>query len=584
MRELRLALAQINPVVGDLRGNVEKVLAGMGRAESLQVDLLAFPELTLTGYPPEDLLRRPQFIADNLACLDEVRRAAQGPMVVVVGFVDRQDDIYNAAAVLQEQRLAGVYHKRLLPNYGVFDEKRYFHSSEDNCVFQLGEVPWGISICEDIWLPNGPFQEQATAGGALLLLNLSASPYHAGKPAERWELFSSRARDTASVVAVVNLVGGQDELIFDGASVVVGPSTEPIARGQLFQEDFIVADLDFQEAFQRRSESPRWHRGSDIGTRSPLRRIPLASRADTANKPTLPPRSEIPLPSREEEVYEALSLGTHDYVNKNGFQKVVIGLSGGVDSALTASIAVDALGAQRVITVGLPSQFSSNETRRDTQQLAENLGIQLLRIPIDEVYAAYKEALAPILGAHEMGVTEENIQSRIRGNLLMALSNYYGWLVLNTGNKSEASVGYCTLYGDMAGGLSIIKDLSKTMVYRLCRYRNERAKGAWIPESILQRPPSAELRPGQKDTDSLPEYDLLDKILQAYVEEEKPFQEILQLGLDEAVVREVIARVDHNEYKRRQSPPGLKITPRALGKDRRLPITNHYRIFEALKK
>jgi len=583
MPPLRVALAQINPIVGDLRGNVDKVLAGIQRAEALRVDLLAFPELTLTGYPPEDLLTRPQFISDNLACLEEVRQAARGAMVVVVGFVDRQDDLHNAAAVLQGQRRIGVYYKRCLPNYGVFDEKRYFQSGGDNGVFQLGEWLFGVTICEDLWIPTGPFVEQAGAGEALLLLNLSASPYHAGKPAERWQMFAARARDTAAALAVVNLVGGQDELIFDGAGAVFSPAGEPIAQGRLFEEDFIVVDLDREKMLQQRSENRPGREEKSSGPAA-LRRIVLPLPPAAGSKPDVPPRPRITLPEQEEEIYQALTLGTRDYVNKNRFEKVVIGLSGGVDSALTASIAVDALGAERVITLALPSQFSSDETRRDTRQLADNLGVRLLEIPIDEVYAAYLKALAPTLGPHEIGVTEENIQSRIRGNLLMALSNYYGWLVLNTGNKSEASVGYCTLYGDMAGGISIIKDLSKTRVYRLCRNRNARAKGPWIPESILERPPSAELKPDQKDTDTLPEYDVLDRILQAYVEEEKPFKEILQLGLDEAVVRDVVARVDQNEYKRRQSPPGLKITRRALGKDRRLPITNHYRIFETLKK
>ncbi len=579
MKTLRIALAQVNPTVGNLKGNTEKVLAGMQQAERLQVDILAFPELSLTGYPPEDLLLRPQFITDNLACLDEVRRATRGPMVVIVGFVDRQDATYNAAAVLQDRLLAGVYRKHRLPNYGVFDEKRYFLSSRENRVYQLGQVPFGVSICEDIWLPGGPVEEQARLGDACLLINLAASPYHAGKPDERWQLFASRALENTAVVAVVNLIGGQDELIFDGASAIIDPAGEPIALGRLFQEDFIVADLDLEDVFRKRSEAAHRRTGDGPEGFTALERTPLPASPSTAAKPPCPARPQLPLPSREEEVYEALVLGTRDYVEKNGFQKVVIGLSGGVDSALTASIAVDALGTERVVTVGMPSQYSSEATRRDTRQLAENLGVQLLKIPIEEIDAAYQRTLEPILGPHDMGVTEENIQSRIRGNLLMALSNYHGWLVLNTGNKSEASVGYCTLYGDMAGGISIIKDLPKTLVYRLCRYRNTRAERAWIPASILERPPSAELRPGQKDTDSLPEYDVLDKILQAYVEEEKRFEEIVQLGVDDALVRDIITRVDRNEYKRRQSPPGLKISPRALGKDRRLPITNHYRIF-----
>ncbi|HEQ60390.1 MAG TPA: NAD(+) synthase, partial [Firmicutes bacterium] len=436
MQALRVALAQINPVVGDLRGNVDKVLAGIQRAEALRVDLLAFPELTLTGYPPEDLLTRPQFISDNLACLEEVRQAVRGTMVVVVGFVDRQAELHNAAAVLQAQRRVGVYYKRCLPNYGVFDEKRYFQSGGDNGVFQLGEWLFGVTICEDLWIPTGPFVEQAGAGEALLLLNLSASPYHAGKPAERWQMFASRARETAAALAVVNLVGGQDELIFDGASAVFSPAGKPIAQGRLFEEDFIVADLDREKILQHRSES-RQRREEKAPGPAALRRSVLPLTPAAGSKPDTPTHPPVTLADREEEIYQALTLGTRDYVNKNGFEKVVIGLSGGVDSALTASLAVDALGAERVITLALPSQFSSDETRRDTRQLAENLGVRLLEIPIDEIYATYLKALAPILGPHEMGVTEENIQSRIRGNLLMALSNYYGWLVLNNGNKSE---------------------------------------------------------------------------------------------------------------------------------------------------
>lgn len=583
MKRLRIALAQINPVVGDLQGNTRRILESIEIARGRQADILAFPELTITGYPPEDLLFRSQFIADNLSCLERIRQAANGPMAVILGFVERREDLYNAAAVIQDERIVGVYRKHLLPNYGVFDENRYFQSSTENCVFTLGDIPFGVSICEDIWVPAGPARNQALHGNALLLINISASPYHRGKPKQRWNMLATRARDNTAMVAMVNLVGGQDELIFDGASGIFDPSGEPLALGKLFEEDFLLADLALEAVFHERLRDPR-RRGerAALASRGGLDQFALP--LPPANTlPSVPcDRPKIDLPCQEEEIYRALVLGTRDYVDKNGFEKAVLGLSGGVDSALTASIAVDALGTERVVFVGMPSQFSSDGTQEDTRRMADNLGCELIWISIQPIYEIYLQTLKQVLGPHSIGVTEENIQSRIRGNLLMALSNYHGWLVLTTGNKSEASVGYCTLYGDMAGGVSVIKDLSKALVYQLCRYRNKQAGRPWIPESILQRVPSAELKPNQKDSDSLPEYDVLDRILQAYVEEEQSFSEILALGLDLATVRDVIGKVDCNEYKRRQSPPGLKITPRALGKDRRLPITNRYRIFNGL--
>lgn len=581
MRRLRLGLAQLNPTVGDLKNNTRKVLDCIQQAQSHQVDILAFPELSLTGYPPEDLLCRSQFITDNLDCLEKVRQAVTGRLVVIVGFVDRQDDTYNAAAVVQDKRLLGVYHKHFLPNYGVFDENRYFQRSSSNCAFQLGQIPFGVSVCEDIWVPAGPARDQALLGDALLLINISASPYYAGKPRQRWNMLSTRALDNTAVVAFVNQVGGQDELIFDGASAIFNPYGESIATGKLFEEDFIIADLELESVFHLRlRDTRRRAEKAALQARTSLNRILIPLLPETQPKPAAPPSSVTPPPELEEEVYQALVLGTRDYVEKNRFQKVLIGLSGGVDSALAAAIAVDALGSGRVVTVGMPSRFSSPETQEDTRRMAENLGVELLWIPIDDLYEAYLKTLDQMLGEHPFGITEENIQSRIRGNLIMALSNYHSWLVLTTGNKSEASVGYCTLYGDMAGGISIIKDVPKTLVYRLCQYRNTLAGTDIIPESILKRAPSAELKPDQKDSDSLPEYEILDKIIEAYVEEEQPYEEILQLGIDREIVRDVISRIDLNEYKRRQSPPGLKISPRALGKDRRLPITNQYRIYD----
>lgn len=580
MRELRVAMAQLNPIVGDLKGNREKVLDTIRQAKARGADVLAFPELMLTGYPPEDLLCRIQFIEDNLRSLDEVVRACTGPMAVIVGFVDRQEDTYNAAAVIQDGRLVGVYRKQMLPNYGVFDENRYFQRSYENCVFTLGEVPFGISICEDIWVPAGPVREQALSGDALMLINVSASPYWAGKPRHRWNMLSTRAADNKTAVVFVNMVGGQDELIFDGGSIIFDSAGEPVAQGPLFEEALVVADCHLESVFHERLRDPR-RRGEKTSPDLPeLKRYTLPLPIDRSHKENIGTIAMSNLPGQEEEIYEALVLGTRDYVDKNGFEKVLIGLSGGVDSALTAVIASDALGPQRVVTVGMPSKYSSQETRDDTRRVADNLGVQLIWMSIDNIFSAYNEVLDEAIGPREMGITEENIQSRIRGNLLMALSNYYGWLVLTTGNKSEASVGYCTLYGDMAGGLSIVKDVSKTMVYRLCRWRNRKAGKDLIPETILERPPSAELKPDQKDTDSLPEYDMLDMILQAYVEQERPYEDILSLGVDPDIARDVIKKVDLNEYKRRQSAPGLKISPRALGKDRRLPITNHYRIFD----
>lgn len=576
MRRLRIGLAQINTTVGDLRGNVDRILAGIQRARKHQVDMVVFPELSIPGYPPEDLLLKPSFIEANRASLDELLPHTLG-LTAVVGFVDVDSDIYNAAAVLHDGRLAGVYHKSLLPNYAVFDEVRYFKAGEGFPLFELDGVVFGVSVCEDIWYPTGPPEEQA-AVGAELLVNISASPYHLGKIQDRERMLATRATDNVAVVAFCNQVGGQDELIFDGSSVIINERGQVVARGQAFAEDFVVADLDMRSVFRQRLHDPRRRKGELAHRYRPdsVQRVRLPYTASSTSRlPVTPVVS--PLPSRLEEVYQALLLGTRDYVQKNGFQKVVIGLSGGVDSSLVATIAVDALGAENVVGVSMPSRYSSDHSLEDAEELAEALGIRYMRIGIGPAFQAYLEMLSEAFGGTESGVAEENLQARTRGNVLMALSNKFGWLVLTTGNKSEMAVGYATLYGDMAGGFAVIKDVPKTMVYELAAYRNH-TPGPVIPERVLTKAPSAELRPNQKDSDSLPEYADLDPILHAYVEEDRSLREMVAMGFDEAIVRQVVRMVDHNEYKRRQSPPGVRITARAFGKDRRLPITNKYQM------
>jgi len=572
MKRLRVGLAQVNPTVGDLEGNVRLILEWMEKARHLGCDVVAFPELALTGYPPEDLLFKPAFIEANLKALDEVAKASRG-LTAVVGFVDKRDDIFNAAAVLHDGRLAGVYHKQYLPNYGVFDENRYFQAGAEAPVFAVGETLIAANICEDIWYPTGPTTAQALAG-AEVVITINGSPYHAGKGHFREKMLATRAADDLVCLAFVNMVGGQDELVFDGQSFVFNEKGECVARGKVFEEDLVVADLDLDAVFRARLHDSRRRK----------EKLRLPDRVPRIELQPLKPSPKPPLPAREverlepvEEIYKALVVGTRDYVRKNGFRRVVIGLSGGIDSSLVAAISCDALGAENVAGVTMPSPYSSKGTRGDAKRLAKNLGIEFLTLPITPVFKAFKRALArPFKGLKE-DVTEENIQARIRGTLLMALSNKFGWLVLTTGNKSEIGVGYCTLYGDMAGGFAVMKDVPKTMVYKLAQHVNERAGRAVIPESVLERPPSAELRPGQTDQDTLPPYPVLDAILEAYVEGDKSLKEIAALGFDTATVRKVVGMVDKNEYKRRQGPIGIKITPRAFGKDWRLPIVNRFR-------
>ncbi len=532
---MRIALAQMNPTVGDIEGNADMALRAIARASSDGAGFVLLPELVLTGYPPEDLLARDHFVEENLDALERV--AAGCAQNALVGFVDRAGGrLYNAVAMCGNHRVLRVYHKRRLPNYGVFDEARYFEAGTDPGLIELGGRMYAATICEDVWTPEIP--AELSAEGARVIFNISASPFHAGKGAEREEMLRSRARENGVWLAYCNLVGGQDELVFDGRSAVISPEGEVVARAKSFEEDLIFADLE------------------------PGGRLGAGERVE-------------PMLQGEEEVYAALRSGLGDYVAKNGFSDVVLGLSGGVDSAMTATLAVDTLGAERVHGVLMPSRYSSEGSVRDARELAANLGMDVLELPIEAPFASLLATLAPAVGDLAPDVTEENLQARVRGTLLMALSNKLGWLVLATGNKSELSVGYSTLYGDMVGGFAPIKDVFKTHVYALARWRNERK--AVIPEATLTKPPSAELRPDQTDQDSLPAYDVLDGILGRYVERDESIAEIADAGFDREVVERVVHMVDSSEYKRRQGPMGIKITPKAFGRDRRLPVTNAYR-------
>ncbi|MCL0066092.1 NAD+ synthase [Dehalococcoidia bacterium] len=556
MRRFRIGLAQINCTVGDLEGNTARILHYIERARAMQVDLLCFPEMAITGYPPEGLLLKPDFVSGNLEKLDVIVR--QSPdIAVVVGFVDSRDGLYNAAAVIYDGNLRGIYHKTCLPNYGVFDENRYFQSGTGAPIFMINGVSIGVNICEDIWYPSGPASRQASAG-ADVMVNISASPYHAGKRDLRERMLAGRASEDAVILAYVNLVGGQDELVFDGGSMLLDGRGEAIARAKQFEEDFVVADVDI---VSQKVHTRVWSLESGV---------PLSDSR-------LFPAHSVEIHDPVGEIYSALVLGTHDYIRKNGFSKVILGLSGGIDSSLVAAIAVDAVGPENVSGVSMPSRYSSEGSRTDAQLLSENLGIEMRVVPIEEAMDGYLSMLAGSFAGTQEDIAEENLQARIRGNTLMALSNKFGWLVLTTGNKSEIACGYCTLYGDMAGGFAVIKDVPKTLVYELARHKNSSAAREIIPQCVIEKEPSAELRPGQRDVDSLPPYEVLDPILEAYVEEDKSLDQIVALGFDRKLVQRVISLVDRSEFKRRQSPPGIKITPRAFGKDRRLPITNRYR-------
>lgn len=571
MRSLRLAMAQINCTVGDVDGNVDKIISRIREAKRMGVELVAFPELAVTGYPPEDLLLKKTFIQKNLAGLRKVVRACRG-LTAVVGFVDNRPAVANAAAVIHNGRLADVYRKILLPNYGVFDEKRYFSAGTRAPVYVLGGIRIGVNICEDIWYSEGPARSQARQGGAEVIVNINASPYHAGKWRLRHEILAARARENRVVVAYVNLVGGQDELVFDGHSLIVDPEGNVLARGRQFAEDFVICDLRVRDGGKRRRTTGLGRRA--VGGEPRVETVVLVGKGKTG-APPLPASPTVEPMDPIGEIHAALVLGVGDYFRKNGFSKALVGLSGGMDSAYTAVVAADALGKENVIAVFMPSPYTSQESEADSRDLAQRLGVRLIVLPIHDVFSAYLKVLSAEFQERPVDIAEENIQARIRGNLLMALSNKFGWLVLTTGNKSEMSVGYATLYGDMAGGFAVIKDVPKTLVYRLAAWRNGRH--AVIPERVFSKAPTAELRPNQKDEDSLPPYAVLDPILQAYVEEDEGFDEIIALGYDRGVVRNVMRLVDTSEYKRRQAPIGIKITPRAFGRDRRMPVTNRFR-------
>lgn len=578
-RSIRIALAQINVTVGDLAGNEQKIKESIQKARQWQADLIAFPELAITGYPPEDLLLRPQFVQDHIDCLQRIVLTTRD-ITAIVGFADREKEkLFNAAAIMSHGKLIAVYHKIHLPNYGVFDEERYFEAGDRPLILELNDIKIGVNICEDIWVQNSVIETQALSTGAEIILNISSSPYHSGKVEERENLLRKNAINNRAVVCYVNLIGGQDELVFDGNSLVVNEQGEILIRGQQFAEDLILIDLDVSTLQQIRAEDHSYQlrkANFDPPFKIELVDLPIQAKSRFNKKPKITTEKRTKLDPISE-IYQALVLGTRDYVRKNGFQKVVLGLSGGIDSALTAAVAVDALGAENVIGVSMPSVFSSQGSLDDAAQLASNLNIKNLVIPIQETFEAYRNMLKDTFAGLPFDIAEENIQARIRGNIIMALSNKFGWLALSTGNKSEVSVGYCTLYGDMAGGFAVIKDVPKTLVYQLAKKLNEIKGREIIPHSTMIKPPSAELRPNQRDEDSLPPYDILDPILAEYVEKDATIEQIVALGFDEAIVKKVIRMVDQSEYKRRQAAPGVKITPRAFGKDRRMPITNRYR-------
>ena len=584
MGRLRIALCQLDVTVGDLEGNAEKVMAQLARAEAAGAQLAVFPELVLTGYPPEDLLFETGFVEGNLLALERVAAATQR-CAAVVGFVEEDGDLYNAAAVCAAGEVRATVRKQLLPNYGVFDERRYFAPGANrDRLFLIAGVRVGVTICEDAWSPSGPVGRLG-AGGAELVVTLNASPYRAGILAQRERMLATRAADASCALAYVNLVGGQDELVFDGASMVFDHDGDLVASAPQFREALAICDLAVDAMFRKRLFDPRGHEGISSLPLVTISEAPVADEVVRPEQPTVPLAPIAPLTliaprlSRVAEIYEALVLGTSDYVRKNGFTDVLVGLSGGVDSSLVATIAADALGAERVHGVSMPSRFSSAGSVEDASALVTNLGIGMTTVAIEAAHSVLLEMLEPVFGAGDpsAGLVGENLQARIRGIILMAISNERGWLVLTTGNKSEMAVGYATLYGGMAGGYAVLKDVPKTLVYELCEHRNSVAGHDLVPQAVISKPPSAELRPDQRDDDSLPPYADLDPILEGYVEQDLTVSGLVAAGFEAATVRRVIDLVDHAEYKRRQAPPGPRVTSRGFGKDRRMPITNQFR-------
>lgn len=536
MKSVKIAIAQINTVVGDLAGNTDRILSGLKEASNKAADLVIFPELAITGYPPEDLLFKPHFVKENISYLKKITAEVRD-IIAIIGFVDKDmSGIYNSAAIIYNKKICCIYRKIHLPNYGVFDEKRYFKPGSENVLIEAGDFSFAVNICEDIWVKESRIEKQVLSK-ADFLVNISASPYHFGKMKEREKVIKDKAKRFAIPVVYCNLVGGQDELIFDGRSALFWKDGALILEAKAFKEDLFLFDL------------------------------PLSGKMVKAR---------IQAMTKDEEIYSALMLGVRDYVRKNNFNKVIFGLSGGIDSALVACIAVDAIGKENVHAIIMPSRYSSDQTQSDAETIAKNLGIDFSKIPIDGIFDSYLDTLSLHFKDRTPNIAEENIQARIRGNILMAFSNKFGCLVLNTGNKSETSAGYCTLYGDMAGGFSVIKDVPKRLVYELTRYRNKKDGRKVIPESVFDRPPSAELRPGQKDQDTLPPYGILDKIIDLYIEKDKGFDDIVRTLGHSDTVRKVLNMIDKSEYKRRQAAPGIKITPRSFGKDRRMPITNKF--------
>ena len=573
-RSLRIGIAQINLTVGDIEGNKRKILKYIDRAAKERCNIVVFPELSITGYPPQDLLLKTQFIEDNLSALHEIiKKTRRKDVVSILGFVDVEEDIYNSAAIIYKGELKGVYRKRFLPTYGVFDEDRYFKAGRTHGLFLIDGVKVGVNICEDIWYPDGPGWIQSLHG-ASVIINLSASPYYVGKREFRKRMISTRASDYASFIFYANLVGGQDELVFDGGSMVFDEEGNLISQGEIFEEDFIITDIEVGSVLRRRLHDPR-RRKKELKETATF--IPVCNREFKFKKKKSKLVEDI---SREEEILRALITGTRDYVVKNGFKKVIIGLSGGIDSALVAAISVLALGKENVMGVLMPSRFTSRQSIEDALRLSKNLGIKTFTVNIDDIFKEYLKTLKPHFEGRSWDSTEENIQARIRGNILMAFSNKMGYLVLTTGNKSEMSVGYATLYGDMAGGFAVIKDLLKTEVYRIASYINKREGREIIPESIIEKPPSAELRDNQRDEDELGPYKDIDPVIKEYIEEDRNYHEIVNRGHPPDLVKRVISMIDRSEYKRRQAPPGIRITYRSFGIERKLPITNRYKQWE----